>query len=92
MAAHHSSSTAGKENEGARFGTIIGIRVSATNTVSGHDSTTFTTIPSNTATSTISAIGLIPATDYYRRTQGEDWMADVLRTYPVLNYLEGDDF
>ncbi len=29
---------------------------------------------------------------YYLRTQGEDWLADVSRTYPVLDYLEGDDF
>ncbi len=29
---------------------------------------------------------------YYLRTQGEEWLADVLRTYPVLDYLEGDDF
>ncbi|MBE2201568.1 MAG: transposase [Anaerolinea sp.] len=29
---------------------------------------------------------------YYLRIKGEEWLTDLLRTYPVLNYLEGDDF
>jgi putative transposase len=29
---------------------------------------------------------------YYLRTKGQEWLHDCLATYPVLDYLEGDDF
>lgn len=29
---------------------------------------------------------------YYLRTQGQEWLDGCLATYPVLDYLEGDDF
>ena len=29
---------------------------------------------------------------YYLRTKGEEWLMDCWARYPVLNYLEGDDF
>ena len=29
---------------------------------------------------------------YYLRTEGKEWLDDCFATYPVLDYLEGDDF
>ena len=29
---------------------------------------------------------------YYLRTQGQAWLDDYLAAYPVLDYLEGDDY
>jgi putative transposase len=29
---------------------------------------------------------------YYLRTKGEEWLADCWERYPVIDYLEGDDF
>jgi len=29
---------------------------------------------------------------YYLREKGEEWLADCWERYPVIDYIEGDDF